>query len=189
MGKPRAEMVAFMRNENLRLLLQATKSGGMNDAVTIPLEWRPRGGWGLFMVPTTTVLVPRSKHCSLFHWLENPYVEVMSTITVPDVTLTASAAKRINAILAKQDGVDYLRVSVEGGGCSGFSYKFDFDKVANADDVVLERDGAKVLIDEMSLEFLKGSEIDFTTELIGAAFKINNPNATAACGCGTSFSI
>ena len=113
----------------------------------------------------------------------------MSTTTAPDVTLTASAAKRINVILAKQDGVDFLRVSVEGGGCSCFSYKFDFDQAAKEDDIVLERDGAKVLIDEMSLEFLKGSQIDFTTELIGAAFKISNPNATAACGCGTSFSI
>ena len=113
----------------------------------------------------------------------------MSTTTAPDVTLTASAAKRINAILAKQDGVDFLRVSVEGGGCSGFSYKFDFDQAAKEDDIVLERDGARVLIDEMSLEFLKGSQIDFTTELIGAAFMISNPNATAACGCGTSFSI
>ncbi|RAN37254.1 iron-sulfur cluster insertion protein ErpA [Hyphomonas sp. GM-8P] len=113
----------------------------------------------------------------------------MSTTTAPDVTLTASAAKRINAILAKQDGADFLRVSVEGGGCSGFSYKFDFASEANPDDLLVERDGAKVLIDEMSLEFLNGSEIDFSTELIGAAFKINNPNATAACGCGTSFSI
>jgi iron-sulfur cluster assembly protein len=113
----------------------------------------------------------------------------MSTTMAPDVTLTASAAKRINAILAKQDGADFLRVSVEGGGCSGFSYKFDFDSAAREDDIVLERDGAKVLIDEMSLEFLKGSEIDFTTELIGAAFRINNPNATAACGGGTSISI
>lgn len=113
----------------------------------------------------------------------------MSTITAPDVSLTASAAKRINAILAKQDGADFLRVSVEGGGCSGFSYKFDFAKEANSDDLLVERDGARVLIDEMSLEFLRGSEIDFSTELIGAAFKISNPNATSACGCGTSFSV
>ena len=82
-----------------------------------------------------------------------------------------------------------LRVAVEGGGCSGFSYKFDFASEVNSDDLLVERDGAKVLIDEMSLEFLSGAEIDFSTELIGAAFKINNPNATAACGCGTSFSI
>ncbi len=113
----------------------------------------------------------------------------MNTTTAPDVTLTASAAKRINAILAKQDGVEYLRVSVEGGGCSGFSYKFDFAPAPNPDDMVVELDGARVLIDEMSLEFLRGSQIDFSTDLIGAAFKITNPNATSACGCGTSFSV
>ena len=105
------------------------------------------------------------------------------------VTLTPSAAKRINAILAKQDDAEMLRVSVEGGGCSGFSYKFDFAREANSDDTIIELDGAQVAIDEMSMEFLAGSEIDFSTELIGSAFKINNPNATAACGCGTSFSV
>lgn len=113
----------------------------------------------------------------------------MTDTLTPDVTLTASAAKRINAILAKQDGAAYLRVSVEGGGCSGFSYKFDFAGDVAADDFIVELDGAKVLIDEMSLEYLRGSEIDFSSELIGAAFKIRNPNATAACGCGTSFSV
>ena len=113
----------------------------------------------------------------------------MSTTTAPDVTLTASAAKRINVILAKQDGVDFLRVSVEGGGCSGFSYKFDLEDTKNDDDVIVERDGAQVLVDEMSMEFMRGSEIDFSNELIGAAFKINNPNATAACGCGRRFSL
>lgn len=82
-----------------------------------------------------------------------------------------------------------LRVSVEGGGCSGFSYKFDFETTTRADDMVIELDGARVVIDAMSAEFLTGSEIDFSTDLIGAAFKINNPNATANCGCGTSFSI
>lgn len=106
-----------------------------------------------------------------------------------NVTLSESAAKRIKAILEKQPDMSYLRVSVEGGGCSGFSYKFDLDTNANADDLIVSRDGVSVLVDEMSLEFMAGSEIDFSTELIGAAFKINNPNATAGCGCGTSFSI
>ncbi|WP_018147050.1 iron-sulfur cluster insertion protein ErpA [Henriciella marina] len=106
-----------------------------------------------------------------------------------DVTLSENAARRINAILAKQSDKDYLRVSVEGGGCSGFSYKFDLEDTKNDDDVIVERDGAQVLVDEMSMEFMRGSEIDFSNELIGAAFKINNPNATAACGCGTSFSL
>ncbi|MEL6566795.1 MAG: iron-sulfur cluster insertion protein ErpA [Pseudomonadota bacterium] len=106
-----------------------------------------------------------------------------------NVTLTESAAERIKAILAKQPDAKLLRVSVDGGGCSGFSYKFDLTDTQNGDDLLVERDGVGVVIDEMSLEFLDGSEIDFTTELIGAAFKINNPNATAACGCGTSFSV
>ncbi|MEM0985203.1 MAG: iron-sulfur cluster insertion protein ErpA [Pseudomonadota bacterium] len=105
------------------------------------------------------------------------------------VTLTPNAAKRINAILAKKPDAQLLRISVEGGGCSGFSYKFDLDDTHSDDDYLVRCDGATVAIDSMSLEFLDGSEIDFSTELIGAAFKINNPNATAACGCGTSFSV
>ena len=105
------------------------------------------------------------------------------------VEVTDAAANRVAKIVAGETGKSALRVSVEGGGCSGFSYKFDFADAANADDMVVERDGAHVLIDEMSLEFLHGAEIDFSTELIGAAFKIKNPNATAACGCGTSFSV
>jgi len=108
------------------------------------------------------------------------------TTVATQVSLSANAAKQINAIMAKQ-GVDkYLRVAVEGGGCSGFQYKFDFADAPNGDDLVIERDG---VIDDMSLEFLEGSEIDYTNELIGSAFKIHNPNATAGCGCGTSFSV
>ena len=119
-----------------------------------------------------------------------PYIESMSDITTETpVTLSASAAAQINAIMKKMGKQDFLRVAVEGGGCSGFSYKFDFAESANDDDLLIERDGARVLIDEMSLEFLSGSEIDYANELIGSAFKINNPNATANCGCGTSFSI
>ena len=119
-----------------------------------------------------------------------PYIETMSDITTETpVTLSASAAAQINAIMKKMGKQDYLRVAVEGGGCSGFSYKFDFADSANDDDLLIERDGARVLIDVMSLEFLSGSEIDYANELIGSAFKINNPNATANCGCGTSFSI
>ena len=111
-----------------------------------------------------------------------------TTETLP-VTMSGACARRINAILAKRSDATALRVSVEGGGCSGFSYKFDFAEAANADDLIIERDGAQIFIDEMSLEFLAGSEIDFSEELIGAAFKINNPNATASCGCGTSFTV
>jgi iron-sulfur cluster assembly protein len=107
---------------------------------------------------------------------------------LPPVTLTPGAAKRIAAIMADQSR-GYLRVAVQGGGCSGFSYAFDFADTAGADDIVIERDGARVLVDEASLPFLLGSEIDFVDELIGASFKIRNPNAVASCGCGTSFSV
>ncbi len=105
------------------------------------------------------------------------------------VSLSASAAKQIKAIMTKQGFDKYMRVAVEGGGCSGFQYKFDFADQPNDDDIVIERDGAKVVVDDMSLGFLEGSEIDYVNELIGAAFKIHNPNATAGCGCGTSFSV
>ncbi|MFN3835671.1 MAG: iron-sulfur cluster insertion protein ErpA [Glycocaulis sp.] len=104
------------------------------------------------------------------------------------ITLSENAARQINTILASQ-GALYLRVSVVGGGCSGFSYKFDLESARAEDDLAIERDGATVLIDPMSVDFLSGSQIDYADELIGAAFKITNPNATAACGCGTSFAI
>ena len=82
-----------------------------------------------------------------------------------------------------------LRVAVTGGGCSGFQYNFALDDARTDDDLVIEKDGVTVLVDPMSLDFLKGAEIDYVDDLIGAAFKIHNPNATSSCGCGTSFSI
>lgn len=105
------------------------------------------------------------------------------------VIITDRAAKRINEIAASEPAKPLFRVSVSGGGCSGFQYGFAFEPAAEADDVVLEKDGAKVLIDSISLGYLAGSEIDFVDELIGQAFKIKNPNATSSCGCGTSFSL
>ncbi len=105
------------------------------------------------------------------------------------VTVTERAAKRIGEIVAGENSARLLRVSVEGGGCSGFQYKFDLVPEADADDLVIEQSGAKVLIDPVSLGFLAGSEIDFVDDLIGASFRINNPKATQSCGCGTSFSI
>ncbi|WP_320201553.1 iron-sulfur cluster insertion protein ErpA [Agrobacterium sp. rho-13.3] len=106
-----------------------------------------------------------------------------------DITLSESAAKRIAQIVSAEDGKEALRVSVEGGGCSGFSYKFDFDGVASDDDLVISRGDAKVLIDSMSVVYMAGSEIDFVDNLLGQSFQIKNPNAVASCGCGTSFSI
>ena len=105
------------------------------------------------------------------------------------VTVTERAAKRISEIAAGDPATPHLRVSVEGGGCSGFQYKFNLVSGKAADDLVLERSGATVLIDPVSVEYMKGSEIDFVDDLMGAAFKIKNPVATASCGCGTSFTI
>lgn len=105
------------------------------------------------------------------------------------VTVTDRAAQRIAEIVAADAGKSMLRVSVEGGGCSGFSYHFDLVDTAASDDIVIERGNAKVLIDPVSLEYMAGSEIDFVDELIGASFKIQNPNATSSCGCGTSFAL
>jgi iron-sulfur cluster assembly accessory protein len=105
------------------------------------------------------------------------------------VVLTSRAARRISEIAASEPSGTALRIAVEGGGCSGFQYVFDLTQTREADDLVLERDGAQVLIDPVSLGYLAGSEIDFVDDLIGASFKIKNPNATAGCGCGTSFSL
>jgi iron-sulfur cluster assembly accessory protein len=103
-----------------------------------------------------------------------------------NVTVTERAARRILEI---GGAATMLRVSVEGGGCSGFQYKFDLASSPADDDIVVERSGAKVLIDPISIAYIGGSEIDFVDDLIGASFRVKNPNATASCGCGTSFTI
>jgi iron-sulfur cluster assembly accessory protein len=106
-----------------------------------------------------------------------------------NVTVTERAARRIGEILRREPAGAMLRLSVEGGGCSGFQYKFDIDRAQADDDTVIARDGAQVLIDPVSLGYLAGSEIDFVDDLIGAAFRVNNPQAKASCGCGTSFAL
>jgi iron-sulfur cluster assembly accessory protein len=113
----------------------------------------------------------------------------MTDASTQNVTLSDRAARRIASILAKEPDGMALRVSVSGGGCSGFQYGFDLDKTRTEDDLILERNGAVVLIDSVSLPFVGGSEIDFVDDLIGQSFQVKNPNATASCGCGTSFSI
>jgi iron-sulfur cluster assembly accessory protein len=105
------------------------------------------------------------------------------------VTVTDQAARKIGEILGREPPGAKLRVSVEGGGCSGFQYKFDIEHEQASDDLVITRDAATVLIDPVSLGYLTGSQIDFVDDLIGASFKVNNPNVTASCGCGTSFSL
>ena len=113
----------------------------------------------------------------------------MTVETDESVRVSDRAARRIAEILKAETGSAMLRVAVTGGGCSGFQYNFALDDSRADDDLVIEKAGATVLIDPMSLDFLKGAEIDFVDDLIGASFKVNNPNATSSCGCGTSFSI
>jgi len=106
-----------------------------------------------------------------------------------DISMTSAAAERIREILDSEPDKKALRVSVSGGGCSGFQYEFDLDGEIKDDDLKIEKDGSTILIDSISLVYLLGSQIDFVDDLIGASFQIKNPNATASCGCGTSFSI
>ncbi len=110
-------------------------------------------------------------------------------MTTEPITLSSAAAQRIQAIGAAEGRDLMLRLAVDGGGCSGFQYRFDLVEAGEADDVRIERDGAAALIDEVSLVLLQGSVIDFVDELAGAEFKVSNPNAKSSCGCGVSFSI
>ncbi len=103
--------------------------------------------------------------------------------------LTTSAAKRVAWIAEKQSKPAILRLSVEGGGCSGFQYKFDLAEAAEGEDSVSETDGVKLVVDPISLDLVSGSVVDFVESLGGAAFRVENPNAAAGCGCGSSFGI
>lgn len=105
------------------------------------------------------------------------------------LTLTENAARRVAAIAAKQSRPAILRLAVEGGGCSGFQYKFDLADSPEIDDSVSETDGVKLIVDPISLDLIAGSTVDFVESLGGAAFKVSNPQAAAGCGCGSSFGI
>lgn len=113
--------------------------------------------------------------------------------TAPDAAafgLTQAAARRVGEILAQEGNADLrLRVSVSGGGCSGFQYGFNLDATQTADDLVVERDGVEVLVDTASVELLRGAVLDYVEDLVGSAFQIRNPNATSSCGCGNSFAV
>jgi iron-sulfur cluster assembly accessory protein len=109
-------------------------------------------------------------------------------VSEPDIILTQNAAKRVAWIAERQSKPAVLRLAVDGGGCAGFTYKFELADQAE-DDSVTETDGVKLVVDPMSLELVKGSAVDFVEDLGGAAFKVTNPNAQSGCGCGSSFSV
>lgn len=110
---------------------------------------------------------------------------------MPDFGLSESAARRITALLAMEKDADskFMRVGVEGGGCSGFKYEFGFDDTMRDDDHVFVSHGVKVVVDEVSLDLVRGGRLDYVDELLGAYFQVVNPNASSSCGCGTSFSV
>jgi iron-sulfur cluster insertion protein len=110
-------------------------------------------------------------------------------MTDTSFSVTPNAAKRIAFLASKETKPVMMRVAVLGGGCSGFQYNFSFEEQRNDDDLVIERDGAAVLVDSTSLELLQGSELDYVEEMVGASFQVKNPNATSSCGCGNSFSV
>ena len=116
--------------------------------------------------------------------------ESTSEIEERRIVVTENAARRIAALRIQEEAQKaFLRISVSGGGCSGFQYGLSFDEQRNADDFVFERDGVAVVVDDVSLGLLNGAEVDFVEDLMGASFRINNPNAASSCGCGNSFSI
>ena len=112
----------------------------------------------------------------------------MATLA-PDLTLSPSAAARVAAIAAKQGKPAILRLSVDGGGCSGFQYKFGLAEAVAGDDSVAETDGVRLAVDAISLDLVRGCTVDYVESLGGAAFKVDNPQAAAGCGCGTSFAV
>ena len=112
------------------------------------------------------------------------YLGRMSTID-----LTSAAAARVNAIAARQGKPAMLRLAVDGGGCSGFQYRFELAERAEPDDSVAVRDGVSLVVDSVSLDLIAGSEVDYVESLGGAAFRVTNPNAASGCGCGSSFSV
>lgn len=120
--------------------------------------------------------------------------DMSETLSIPEATDTAPvvtdrAAQRVKKILAKEPEGSILRVAVNGGGCSGFQYAFEIVRNRADDDLLIEKDGVGVVIDPVSLDFLRGARIDFVDDLMGQAFRIDNPNASSSCGCGTSFSV
>jgi iron-sulfur cluster assembly accessory protein len=209
-------MVAFVMDEDLRLVHQAAEGVRMDDAIAVALEGRaqvilrlgiepPARLRGIASVTCPPALaMAEDWHLQLRHARPTRLTRLDTVLSYntllgksdeaemdqASVTLTDRAARRIARILGAEPAGTALRVSVEGGGCSGFQYRYDLEPHApGTDDVILSREGATVLIDPVSLQYMGGAEIDFVDDLIGQSFQIRNPLATASCGCGTSFSI
>lgn len=138
------------------------------------------------LLPFCLVLF-RALSLGLFLWPDTPYLTLMTDLM--PMTLSPSAAQRVAFIADKQGKPAMLRLSVEGGGCSGFQYRYGLADGINDDDIVTETDGVKLVVDEISLELVQGGMVDFVESLGGSAFQVTNPNAASGCGCGSSFSV
>jgi iron-sulfur cluster insertion protein len=120
---------------------------------------------------------------------ERPGASYLPLVSEPQITLTDSAARRVAWIAERQHKPAILRLAVDGGGCAGFTYKFELADTAAGDDEVAETGGVKLVVDPVSLDLVRGSAVDFVEDLGGAAFRVTNPNAQSGCGCGSSFSV
>jgi len=142
----------------------------------MPLRWSRSRSAGLRKPSASTLaaIVPAS---------------YLAPVSETDIILTENAAKRVAAIAARQSKPAVLRLAVDGGGCAGFTYKFELAEAPQADDTIAETEGVKLVVDPVSLDLVRGSAVDFVEDLGGAAFKVTNPNAASGCGCGSSFSV
>ena len=141
----------------------------------MPRRWN-RWQWAARAAATNKVVRPEGR-------------SYLALVSDNDIILTESAAKRVAWIAQRQSKPAILRLAVDGGGCAGFTYKFELAEAPQAGDVVAETDGVKLVVDPISLELVRGSAVDFVEDLGGAAFRVTNPNAQSGCGCGSSFSV
>jgi iron-sulfur cluster assembly accessory protein len=234
MGEPGTEMVALVRNEDLRLVGEPPEGGAMDDAVAVALKCRARRRMRLRDQPSAascriggvrrargdaseggrkvaichenldcaarliaeaglptylTYFKGRQARAPFGPSAPFEVVKMSEATAEAAVEVTENAARRIAEILTSEPAGSFLRIGVDGGGCSGFTYTYNLSTERSGDDLVIERDGAIVAIDSVSLDLLRGSRIDFIDDVMGRMFKIENPAATASCGCGTSFAI
>ena len=141
----------------------------------MPRRWN-RWRWAARAAATSKLVRPKGR-------------TYLALVSEPDIILTENAAKRVTSIARRQSKPAILRLAVDGGGCAGFTYKFELAEAPQAGDVVAETDGVKLVVDPVSLELVKGSAVDFVEDLGGATFRVTNPNAQSGCGCGSSFSV
>ena len=193
MRQPRAKMIALMKHKNLRLMFQPPEGGRVNDTVTVARKGAARRTFGFSHQPPPALcgnagigrkLMTHVWTIDIF--VVNYNIKIMEST---QIIVTPRAAQRIHDIAAKQGVHAALRIAVNGGGCSGFQYDFALDDKREADDKSFVVDGATVLVDAVSLNYIAGSTLDFIDDLMGQSFRVQNPQAKSSCGCGVSFSL